>query len=727
MMESDFEKIIQQKEILILSRPRFLMLKFFFVAFFVVVAIRLINIQLIDSKKYKEIAKKQYEKKFVLPAIRGNIYDRNDNILVSNTMYVSFAADPKIVGNSKQKVAETFSHFFKKPASFYLSKLHEKDEEENLKRFVWLERRVNPEMAKRIKLDKLEGVVVINEPKRLYHYDELASTLLGFTNIDNVGISGIEFQYDGEMKGTDGFVVMQRDGMGRVRPSADYPRRDPEDGKNIYLTIDLTYQAIVDEELRKGVENSKADGGFAVILNPKTGEVIALSVFPAINPNDVGNFDIAYARNRVVSDIFEPGSVFKLVTASAAYENGLVKPDSRFNAEHGKMKVMLNNKKFIFINDSKEYDYLTFKQAIEVSSNIVMAKVGKMLGGENIYRQARRLGYGMSTCIDLPGEARGILKKPADNNWSGTTVYAISYGYEIGATPIQIACSYAAIANNGVLMRPYVLSKIQDKKGKIFEQNPQAIRRVASKQTIEWLKNALESVVERGTAKDVYLEGIRIAGKTGTARKYEKGRYVSDSYITSFVGFFPVEDPQVVCLVMLDNPRNGYYGGVTCGPVFKAIAERIIITSYKFSRETIKQELIANDQIVVPDVRMLRPMLAQKILATYNLNSQIFGHGLLVIKQSPEPGKKIEKEATVCLILDDKSAVSQENEIIIPDVRGMSVRRAMNRLMSDEFQVKIEGSGVVVSQLPNAGEKVQRGASVKLICGQRNISQLNLN
>jgi cell division protein FtsI/penicillin-binding protein 2 len=728
MIDPYTENAINPKETSFLSRPRFLFIKLLFALFFVVIAIRLVKIQVVDSRKYKAIARKQYERTFILPATRGNIYDRNGNVIVSNTMFLSFAADPKIIGDNREQVAETFARIFGKPRSYYLEKLRDTDENLNTRRFVWLERRVKPEIARRVEAAKLDGIVVINEPKRLYHYDELAGALLGFTNIDNIGISGVELQYDNEMKGIDGSMVMQRDGLGRVRPSADYPQREPINGKDIYLTIDVTYQAVMDEELKRGVEGNKADGGCAVMLNPKTGEVLAMSIYPSINPNEVGKFDIALARNRVVSDIFEPGSVFKLVTATAAYENKVVNSDTRFNAEHGKMKVSLGNDKFRFITDSHEFDFLTFQEAIEVSSNIVFAKVGKILGGEALYRKARAFGYGMPTGIDLPGEVRGMLKKPSDRYWSNTTVQTISYGYEIGATPLQIACSYAAVANKGVLMKPFVVAKIKDNSGEVVTaQRPQAVRLIASPEALQELLPAFEGVVERGTGKEAHIDGVRIAGKTGTSRKYVDGKYVANNYTASFVGFFPVEDPQIVCIVMMDNPRDrGYYGGSTCGPVFRAIAERIVSTSYKFSRTVIAQEETTNGSIVVPDVRMLHSLLAKKMLATYGLNYQLFGNGVMVIKQAPEPGKKVEKGETISLILNGEYVASPDGMILVPDVRGMSIRRAMTRLISDEFEVKIQGSGIVTQQFPAAGQRTRQGSSITLTCVPHNIAQVSL-
>ena len=719
------ENMALEKEASSLSRPRFFIIKLCLLAFFAVIVIRLVKIQVVDSSKYKTLARKQYERSFILPATRGDIFDRNGNVIVSNTMFISFAADPQIIGDNQEQVAETFASVFGKPDSFYLDKLRETDENQNTKRFVWLERKVKPDIAHRIELAKLDGIVMINEPKRLYHYDELAGALLGFTNVDNKGISGIELQYDNEMKGINGSVVMQRDGLGRIRPSADYPRREPVNGKDIDLTIDVTYQAIVDEELKHGVEANKADGGCAVVLNPKTGEILALSIYPCINPNDAGSFAIADARNRVVSDVFEPGSVFKVVTATAAYENNLVAPETRFNAEHGKMKVFLSGNKFRLITDSHEFDNLSFQEAIEMSSNIVLAKVGKIIGGEKLYRQARDFGFGMETGIDLPGEVRGVLKKPSDRDWSITTLQSMSYGYEIGATPLQIACAYAAVANKGVLMKPFVIAKVKDADGKtIAEQKPQAIRRVMSQRTLSELISAFEGVVERGTGKEAHINGVRIAGKTGTSRKYLNGKYEENNYTASFIGFFPVEDPQVVCLVMMDNPKTkGYYGGSTSGPIFQSIAERLIATSYKFSRTTIAQDPTVNGTVSVPDVRMLQPSLAKKMLSNYGLNCQTFGTGTIVIKQTPEPGKKVEKGEAVSLILNGESIVSFDGMIAVPDVRGMSIRRAMNRLVSDEFEIKVQGSGIVTQQIPAAGERARSGSSIVLVCSPRSVAQ----
>ncbi|MCX6144579.1 MAG: penicillin-binding transpeptidase domain-containing protein [Ignavibacteriales bacterium] len=704
------------------ARGRFITLKLGFAVFFLVIAGRLVEIQFLQASKYQSMARKQYELTAVVPAVRGNIYDRNHNVLASNSIFVSFAADPKVVGENADEIARQFTAAFGKSPSYYAAKLHSVTSSGSLKRFVWLERHVRAEVAKRIEAQKLVGVVPIDEPKRLYHYDAVAGTLIGFTDVDNKGISGIEVEFDEYLRGKDGSVIMQRDGLGRARPSIDYPRIEPRNGHDLILTIDLAYQSIVEEELKRGVQENKASAGLAVMLNPKTGEILALANVPGINPNDLGSYDINASRNRVVTDVFEPGSVFKVVTASAAYENGLVTPEKKFYAEHGTYFATVSSRaKPQKITDTHPYEWLTFQEAIELSSNIVMAKVGPTIGPERLYRQARNYGFGIPTGIDLPGEVRGRLKKP--NEWSGTTLPTMAYGYEVSVTPLQIALAYAAVANKGVLMKPFVVSEIQDRDGEVlFEQRPQSIRRVISEQTAALLIQAFEGVVERGTAKESRIQGVRIAGKTGTSKKVIDGHYGVGSYTGSFVGFFPIEDPQVVCLVMMDNPQGGsYYGGAVSAPVFRAIADRIINTSGRFTKTPQPKDEHPRNGITVPDVRTLQINIATRLLESHGLKCQTVGTGDIVVRQVPAPGKHLEKDDVVQIVLNETGTETSGGSPIVPDVRGMSVRRAINRLVVDDFDIQVRGSGVVVSQVPAAGQKIQAGATIHLTCEPRPI------
>ncbi|MEX0602702.1 MAG: penicillin-binding transpeptidase domain-containing protein, partial [Bacteroidota bacterium] len=366
-------------------------------------------------------------------------------------------------------------------------------------------------------------------------------------------------------------------------------------------------------------------------------------------------------------------------------------------------------------------------EAIAHSSNIVMAKVSDIIGPEKLYRIARDFGFGIPTGVDLPGEVRGRLKKPSE--WSGTTLHTLSYGYEVAVTPLQIAAAYAAVANDGVLMKPFIVAQVRSKEGTVL-QNPQVqkIRSVISPASASLITGSFERVIDLGTGKEVRVQGLRIAGKTGTSRKIVDGKYQPGSYTSSFAGFFPVEDPQVALLVMMDNPRaKGYYGGVTSGPVFRTIAERILQTSARFSRPSVIHTAGHKEKdATVPDVRHLRSTIAMKILEDRGLHGQLFGSGDVVVRQSPEPGARVEAGGAIRLSLNTEPALSAKGMITVPELRGMSMRRAINRLVIDDFDVQVEGSGIVVRHIPGAGSQAPVGTRVRLICEPRGIVSATL-
>lgn len=687
---------------------RVLWLKLGFVLFFLIIAARLVEVQVFDAPKYKEIARRQYEVKVPLLATRGNIYDRNGQILVSSAMAVSYAADPQVIGANAEAVAERFANVFgQEKREMYLARLRKKDS-----RFVWLERRAGQQTVAALKPHQLDGVIQTNEPQRIYHYDYVAGQLLGFTDIDNNGLSGIELQFDRYLKGRDGYVVMQRDGLGRKRPTVDYPRVEPVNGNNIVLTIDLECQAIAEEELRKGIERSAAESGVVVMLDPRTGEVLAMANYPSINPNRYQRSDPDAARNRAITDVFEPGSLFKIVTVSAAIEYQLVSPSQRFFAENGAYRVPGRPQT---ITDVHKYGMLTLREATELSSNIVMAKVSDIIGAERFYTMARNFGFGTPTGIELLGEASGQLKKPTQ--WSGTTLNTMAYGYEVSATPLQIAAAYAAVANGGVLMKPYVVKQILNEHNEVLlETHPQAIRRVISRATADSLRSFLQGVVERGTGKHSQSTIVQIAGKTGTTRKLVHGTYSTQHYKASFVGMFPASDPQVVCLVVLDNPKaQAYYGAYTSAPIVKGIAEKTTTTSGALmAAETPLPD--SKEMVATPDVRTLTLAAATATLASLDLNVTVDGGGTIVLQQTPAPGQKVARGTSIRLVTASITAPTTGGYTTVPDVRGLSLRRALNRLILARLDVYIEGSGVVVAQSPAPGQQVRPGTRVGIRC-----------
>lgn len=713
----------QRSAILRETSTRMLVVKIGILAFFLTVVIKLVDIQVFKAARYQELAARQHQSEVTLPAERGIITDRNGRAMVSNSSLIAFGADPKMVADngSENDIVRRFARAFDKPESVYRDKLSNEE-----KRFVYLERHANPAIARRTRSGDLKGIMVINEPERLYNYDHVAGPVLGFTNTDGRGVSGVELELDSLLRGRDGSVIMQRDAIGRKRSSVDYPRIEPVNGASVELTIDLDYQSIAEEELRRGVEKNKAMSGLVVMLDPVSGEVLALANYPTIHPADRSTLSPDDQRIRAITDMYEPGSVFKIVTAAAALDEQLVDPEQRFNAEQGNYKVLFPNGKLRqTITDTHRHGIITFQEAMEVSSNIVMAKVSDIVGAERMYTRARSFGFGTETGIGLPGEVRGELKRPSQ--WSGTTLNTMAYGYEVGATPLQIAAAYGAVANHGGLMKPYIVRRVIKASGEVLDETrPQLVRNVVTRQTAATLTRFFRGVVERGTGKEADVKGAAVAGKTGTSRKYVDGRYLTGSYIASFVGFFPADDPAVVCLVMLDNPSDqSYMGGLVSAPIFKAIAQKVYAMSPRFMKKTLPMAGVAR-QSVVPDVATLKVAAAREMLEARGFRASTEGKGSVVLRQSPAAETKSAPGTTVLLSTQSEVTTAPPGFAIVPDVRGLAIRRAVNRLALARLDVAITGSGVVLSQSFSGGEQVKAGTRVGLRCEPRPLSGVTL-
>jgi cell division protein FtsI (penicillin-binding protein 3) len=462
------------------------------------------------------------------------------------------------------------------------------------------------------------------------------------------------------------------------------------------------------------------------MMDPATGEVLAMANYPQMNPADPSGTDPLTVRNRVVTDMFEPGSVFKVVTASAALEGKKVDLAQKFNAEQGSYTVRLpNGKKRNTITDTHKHGIISFQEAMEVSSNIVMAKVSDIVGADALFTMARAFGFGTATGIELPGEVRGELKHPTQ--WSGTTLNSMAYGYEVGVTPLQILSAYAAVANHGTLMKPFVVRNVVAPDNTVVaEHRPEPIRRVISRNTAAALTQMFRGVVERGTGLTARLSGVPVAGKTGTAKRVIDGKYSRNDYTASFAGYFPAQDPAVVCLVMIENPRDrGYTGGLAAAPVFKAIAERIYATSGRFRVHPTDVQT-ENALPAVPDVTTLTLEAARSLLSAGGFEPSVRGSGMIVVRQSPSPGTRVPRRTPVELTMSDESSRGG-GPVAMPDVRGESIRRALTRLAVLRLDVVIQGSGVVVAQDPQPREQVRGGARVLIRCEPRNLSLVTAN
>ncbi|HBQ58365.1 MAG TPA: hypothetical protein DD671_01750, partial [Balneolaceae bacterium] len=491
-----------------------------------------------------------------IPAQRGNIYDANGTLLATNAVDYKLAFDPKVTVNGKigvpqseiQRLATRLGELTSKPASFYRNKIKEAPARS---RYIVLGNNLSPIVKDEIKMLDVPGVILEENYRRKYTFGTLAAHTLGFVNHNTEGRIGLESYYNEQLKGEDGIRQVRRDPFNRIFEYVGAPKKLPQNGYSLHTTIDAYIQAILEDELQAGVEKHMANYGTGIIIDPRTGAIKALANYPTFDPNYPGNDDDENRRNFAISDMIEPGSTFKLVTAVAAVEQGVVDFGEIIETpENG--EIVIHD---LILRDHDPLGDLTFQEVIQKSSNIATAKIAMRMKPEVFYQYVRNMGFGTETNIDLSGETRGRLAKPFE--WSLVTLPWMSHGYEIQTTPIQIAQAYAAFANEGRLMRPYLVERIENKNGQIIEQHePVQIRKIARTSTLKKLLPVFESVVaDSGTGDLAQVEGLRIAGKTGTAKKVVNGRY-TNRYRSSFVGFFPVDAPKYVCLILLDEPKT---------------------------------------------------------------------------------------------------------------------------------------------------------------------------
>lgn len=663
-----------------------------------VIAGRLVKLQILDGGEYAEQARRQYESKVALQAERGSLYDRSGNLLATNVTSISFAVDPKHVENPK-KVATAFSRALGEPVESWLAKITARNTS-----FVWLRRKVSGPALEALKDLDDDGLIKLKEPLRHFEYASLGAQAIGGTDIDNNGLNGVELYYNQQLHGTDGYIVMQRDAHGRRRPDVDLPQSKPEHGDGLVLTLDINIQGIVEDELRKGVEKAGAASGTAIVLDPRTGDLLAVASWPTYDPNDLRSASQSAIRVRAISDMYEPGSTMKLVTAAAALEEGTVTPETEIDGEGGTWQLGNHT-----IRDDHPANMMSFREAIEHSSNIAMAKVASRLPSPRFYKYVRDFGFGIISGVDLPGEARGDVKKPSE--FSEGTQEFMAFGYQLAVTPLQIACAYAAIANGGVMMKPHLLKKRLDRNGNVIEEiEPQEIRRVVSEATADTLRDMLVGVVENGTGKEARISGLRVAGKTGTAQQLSGGEYSKSKYNASFVGFFPADEPKITLLVLLDSPTNGYYGGQVAAPIFREIARRIAGASvpdertapvYADNDAPAFKPVARLTRLRLPDLRGIEADAAKEIGGKFGCRVVVEGNGTIVSEEQPAAGTEVEAGSVVTLVTSAPAGTS-----VMPDLRGLSLRRALNILNACRIKPQVKGGGIVRSQTPAPNTKL---------------------
>lgn len=697
------EPRVQQRQ---QSSVRMYMLMVLFMAGFLAVSVKLLVIQVRDAEKLQEMARVQYESREVIKPVRGLILDRNLSILASNVTEYTLAVDPGVI-EGRDTVAHFIARVLNRPYRSILATLSD-----TTKRYVVLEKRLSEERARPFRDWDCYGVRLSPSPRRKYNFNALAGPLIGYTNVDNKGQSGIELFMEEELSGREGFIVYLRNARGSRRPEVDYPKVEPVNGLSVVLTVSQVYQSIAEEELAKGVDAYEAESGRCIILQPRTGEVLAMANFPSIDPNRLEEYTPEKARNRSVTDLYEPGSTFKIVAMSAALNEELYGPDDVINAENGSW---LYNPKLKPIVDDHPYPALTLRGAFEHSSNIVSAKLARKLGDEKFYKYTRNFGFGVKTGVELPGELSGDLRKPLD--WDGTTVYYMAFGYGLAVTSLQIACAYAAIANDGVLMRPFIRRWLLDADRNIVDETtPQVVRRVVSSETSRIMRRFMEGVVDSGTAQKARIEGVAIGGKTGTSQRLVKGSYSNKSHVASFVGFFPVDDPKILILVILDAPKRDYYGGSSAAPIFRDIAMRIINSSSEFAKqpEPLYASFKGNDKVRVPNVKGLNVDVAETVLKAHGFTMNVVGQGKHVAMQDPPEDVLAARRSVVTLRVVQEARERRGSMVRVPDVVGMSLRQAVAFTKSMNLTPSPAGSGTVRFQYPAAGEYVPAGTRCTL-------------
>lgn len=630
----------------------------FFLLMFLAVVVRAFQLQILQGEKLKRLGEKQHLKEWIVLPKRGTILDRAGEPLALSLEVQSVYARPRRI-----KEPEAAARSLAQALGLGQAEVQQKLKTE--KPFIWLKRQITPNEAERIKALNLEGVGMSFEPNRYYPQGQLAGQVVGFVGRDSQGLEGVELYYDTYIRGESGSPVIERDALGRRVLAQGLDEIQIPPGADIHLTLDTSIQHLAEKQLEATVTKYRAKAGIAVVVEPFTGEVMALANYPFFNPNNFAQQSSEQWRSRAVTDSFEPGSTFKTILAAAALEEGVVGKEDLFYCEFGKYFYAGRT-----IHDAHEYGWLPFYKIIQYSSNIGVTKVAEKLKKERYFKYIDRFGFGRLTGIDMPGEATGMIRSP--DHWSPIDLATHAFGQGIAVTPIQLVMAYGAIANGGFLMRPFVVRRVMAPDGEVLVANqPHVVRRVVSENTARLMTSILKGVVsDGGTAPMASIEGFEVAGKTGTAQKPDlaHGGYSSGKRVASFIGFVPAGDPRLVLLVIVDEPEGNVYGGVVAAPAFRSVA----IGALRYLG-------------IVPDKPEPLPLPPAK-------------EGTLV---------RVERKS-------ENETARREGVSEVPDFVGLSLREAVEKARALKLKVEMRGNGYVVKQSPAPGAVWGKGETLTL-------------
>jgi cell division protein FtsI (penicillin-binding protein 3) len=628
---------------------------------------KLVYLQVYQRADLVARAERQQERTQPSPAKRGDIVDRRGRVLATSVDADTIYAVPTEIDNADEaarKICEALGDCDAKDRQSIAEKLGQK------RAFAYVKRQVAPDQAQRVAALNLDGIGFIKESKRFYPNKELAAHLLGWVGIDNKGLSGLEHTYDPQIRGRAGTILVHTDAR---RHAFSRFERPPTSGSSIELTIDENLQHIAERELHAGVLENRAAGGTAIIMNPRTGEILAMANEPTFNPNAFRDFGDDDRRNRAVQDLYEPGSTFKVVTASAAIEEKVLPIDSIIDVSGGQIHIGSR-----VVHDTHDYGALSFTDVIVKSSNVGAIKIGFKLGAGRLSRYVERYGFGHTVSPDFPGESPGIVWRA--DKWTDSALASVAMGYQVGVTPLQMLAAVGSVANGGQYVEPRVIRAVY-RDNRRYAVQPKIVRRTISADTAAAMTEIMEGVVERGTARAAQIPGYAIAGKTGTAAKLVNGHYSASDWNASFVGFVPSRDPAVAIIVVTDSPHTkGHTGGAVSAPVFKKIAEAAL----RYLN-------------VGPTINAPSPVLVVR-------HDETSEHVPTSRASAGDP--------VVSLVTDRLPGT-------VPDLRGMSARDAVRTLVKLGMNARASGDGFVVSQEPGAGAPIEGEAVCRLVLERR--------
>lgn len=638
---------------------------------FVVIG-RLAHLQIVQHEAMLKLARRQQQHLIRVSPLRGVIYDRLGRELARSVEVESVFAVPGEATLTSAMVVK-----LAQALNLKLQSLQEKLAEP--REFVWLKRKVAEAEAQAVKALRLPGIYFIRESKRYYPNGVLAAHVLGYTGMDGIGLDGVERVYDEYLRGQESYVRVQRDARGR---SYGYTLPPLYRGQDLTLTIDVAIQMVTEEALREAVEQARARSGVAIVMQPKTGEILALANIPTFDPNTFSTSSEHQRRNRAICDLYEPGSVFKIVTYAAALEEHRTRPDEMVDCLGGQIRLAGHS-----IRDHKAFGLLSVREALEHSSNVGAIRLALSVGSELLARYIQKFGFGRPTGVDLSGEAAGLVRPV--QKWSEVSIGAVAIGQEVGVTAIQMVAAMAAIANDGVWVQPHLVRAIHSRAGDVPSRFTPQQRPVISRRTARTLTEMLQGVVLRGTGKRAHLNGYTAAGKTGTAQQFdpESGRYSPTRYIASFVGFAPVKEPQVCILVAIDEPRGLYHGGDVAAPVFKRIAEMVL------------------HYLNVP------PDAVSPSLEVVTLAEAVTSEGTSGVSEKPLMDHAAPAEAS--------SEEFQSNRLwtssaVLPDFSGRGIRSVAQECARLGIRLVAVGSGQAVRQQPAPGTPITPGLTCRV-------------